>query len=141
MSDQFEENATKERKPRTLLVDREIIHQIGDQIESLRETAGSFQNINVESISLNEIKQNASTLVERYLELWQGIQHMLISEINTNALGLLKNTISIEFLKQYGLSLMKKNVINRPQVKFNSQDLWKKMIGKRSDLLPLLLKI
>ena len=80
----------------------------------MRETAGSFQNINVESISLNEIKQNASTLVERYLELWQGIQHMLISEINTNALGLLKNTISIEFLKQYGLSLMKKNVINRP---------------------------
>ncbi len=114
MSDQFEENATKERKPRTLLVNREIIHQIGDQIESLRETAGSFQNINVELILLNEIKQNASTLVERYLELWQGIQHMLISEINTNALGLLKNTISIEFLKQYGLSLMKKNVINRP---------------------------
>ena len=66
---------------------------------------------------------------------------MLISEINTNALGLLKNTIFYPISKQYGLSLMKKDVINRPQVKFNSQDLWKKMIGKRSDSLPLLLKI
>jgi hypothetical protein len=98
----------------TGLISKSSLKNVNDLIEQLKSQREELEALSLGNSSLVPVQTSITTTTRIYETLWEKIWNIFNKDIKSSTFALLKTTISQYLLKQFGIQLLKKNVVERP---------------------------